>query len=191
MTAKWLGFFSVLCLVGISSAIAFAEPAPLELTMDQTQLIPLDKSAASVIVANPEHISVTLDNPRLLILTPHAAGATSLIVLDAAGKTILEQEVIVTNVQKKYVRIKRMCTGNDASCAAQSYDYCPDGCYAVTEIPANSGATGTPPPTSAPGTIQGEPAETLIGPLDDCPPGYDKSAVPGVHGDQHYTCAKR
>jgi len=86
----------------------------------------LTKMRQSVIVANPEHVSVTLDNPHLLILTPHAPGVTSMIVLDAAGKTILEQEIIVTNVQKSYVASMRMCSGNDASAAAQSYDYCPD-----------------------------------------------------------------
>jgi len=187
MAARGLGIFAALCLLVIAG-IAFADPAPLEITMDQTRLVRLHQDAASVIVANPEHVSVSLDNPRLLMLTPHQAGATSMIVLDAAGKTILERDIIITNVQQNYVRIRRMCTGNDG-CAAKSYAYCPDGCYEVTDIPADeTGSAGPPPPK---GLIEGEPAETLIGPTDDCPQGYNKSAVPGIKGDMHYTCSRR
>lgn len=165
---------------------------PLQMTMDQNRLVRLEQDAASVIVANPGHISVSLDNPRLLILTPHEAGATSMIVLDGAGKTILEQDIIVTNVQPQYVRVRRICSGSDGSCVDKSYAYCPDGCYDVTPVPADAGASGAPPPPSAPpGLIEGEPAETLIGPTDDCPQGYYKSAVPGIKGDMHYTCVRR
>lgn len=155
MPVKWIGilaahslkflgltFFSFL----VMSGLARAETPLLEMTMNKTELIRLDQSAASVIVTNPAHVSVTLDNPRLLILTPHAAGVTSMIVLDAAGKTIMQRDIAVSNVKQKYVRVRRMCTGNDASCTASSYDYCPDGCYEVTEVPPNMGGSVTPPP---------------------------------------------
>jgi hypothetical protein len=189
MMAKTSGIFAVLCLL-LVSGFAFADAAPLELTMDKTQLLRLDQDAASVIVANPEHLSVDLDNPRLLMLTPHAAGATSIIVLDAEGRAILDQDVVITNLKNKYVRVKRLCSGNDSSCAATSYAYCPDGCYEVTEIPAGASGASAPPPSTSPGTIEGEPAETMIGPLDDCPQGYNKINVPGVKGDMHYTCTR-
>ena len=114
-----------------------------------------------------------------------------MIVLDARGGTILQSDVVVTNVTKNYVRVRRSCTGNDASCAAKSYQYCPDGCYDVTEVPANTGGGTAPPPNNAPpGLIEGEPAETLIGPLDDCPQGYNKADI-GGKGDMHYTCSRR
>lgn len=191
MTAKKLGIFSALGLL-LFSGFAFAEPAPLELTMDKTRLVTLDHDAASVIVANPDHLGVSLDNPRLLMLTPHKPGATSMIVLDAEGRTILDQDIVISNVQKKYVRVRRVCANSDASgCTAMSYDYCPDGCYEVSEVPDDSNGANTPPPTRAPGLIEGEPAETMIGPLDDCPQGYNKEVVPGVKGDMHYTCTRR
>lgn len=182
-----------LALLNVAHADSDDDAAPLRLTMDQTKVIHLQQDAANVILNNPEHASVDIDNPRLLLVTPHEPGATSMIVLDKDGEEILQQDIIVTNVQQKYVRIRRMCGAGGDSCAPTSYAYCPDGCYEVTAIPAGGGGAGVPPPPSAPpGTIGGEPAETLIGPADDCPAGYNKIFVPGITtGDQHYTCTKR
>ncbi len=204
MLVKWLGLSAVLSLLliaGISFADGYNDndqdhdDAPLKITMDQTKLIHLKQDAADVIVDNPGHVSVALDNPRLLIVTPHNPGVTSMTVLDSGGETIMRRDIIVTNVQQNYVRVRRMCNGSDPTCSATSYAYCPDGCYEVTAVPDSaSGGTGSvPPPTAGPpGLIGGEPAQTLLGPADDCPAGFNKAFVPGVKtGDQHYTCQKR
>ena len=68
----------------------------IRLTPDRTKVIRLDRDAASVIVTNPAHASVMLDSPRLLIVMPRQPGATSFTVLNAAGESILERDVIVT-----------------------------------------------------------------------------------------------
>ena len=194
MLTNWLGIFATLIFITLSGAAQAApdgSPAPLRLTMDQTQIVHLQQDASNVIINTPDHVSVTLENPRLLILTPHLPGTTSMIVLDNAGKTILQQDLIVTNLKSKYVRIKRICASSDSSCNAASYAYCPDGCYEVTAVPATA-AGSPPPPSGPPGTIAGEPAQTLLGPADDCPEGFNKVFVPGItSGDQHYTCEKR
>jgi Flp pilus assembly secretin CpaC len=198
MSAKWVGIFamlSFLIIVSTSYADSDVNATSLQMTTDQTKIIHLQRDAANVIVNNPDHASVALESPRLLLITPHQPGTTSMIVLDGAGKTIMQRDVIVTNVRQKYVRIRRICSGSDSSCAATSYTYCPDGCYDVTVVPASAageGVGGSLPPSTPPGTIGGEPAETLIGPADDCPEGYNKIFVPGItSGDQHYTCTKR
>ena len=127
------------------------EDDTLRLTTDKNKLIRLEKEAASVIVNNPEHAQVMLDSPRLLIVMPRQPGATSFSVLDARGNVILHKEIIVTNVTPHYVRIRRMCSGNDASCAPSSYFYCPNGCYEVTAVGEGSGGGVPPPPAAAPG----------------------------------------
>lgn len=121
----------------------------LRLTTNKDKLIRLEKDAASVIVNNPEHAQVLLDSPRLLIVMPRQPGATSFSVLDGAGNVILHKEIIVSNVESHYVRIRRMCTGGDASCAPTSYFYCPNGCYEVTTM--NPGGVNVPPPVAPPG----------------------------------------
>jgi len=166
---------------------------PILLTMNHTAILHLREDADNVILNNHDHAGVTIDNPRLLIITPHSAGATSMIVMGRNEKIILQKDIIVSNVQQDYVRVRRVCNSSDASCQSASYSYCPNGCYDVTEIHAGAsgGAVAPPPPSGQPGLIGGEPAETLIGPADECPEGYQKVYVQGVTtGDQHYTCTR-
>ncbi|MBI3440771.1 MAG: pilus assembly protein N-terminal domain-containing protein [Proteobacteria bacterium] len=120
----------------------------LHLTSDRDALLRLDQDAATVIVNNPAHVSVMLDSPRLLVLMPRQPGATSFTVLGNQGEVILRKDVIVSNVQSKYVRIRRICGANDASCSPAAYYYCPDGCYEVTPVAAGQGGNVPPPPAN-------------------------------------------
>lgn len=122
-----------------------AENAPLRLTSNKNELIRLNEDAASVIVNNPDHATVLLDSARLLIISPRTPGTTSFTVLNAAGQVILQKDIIVSNANaaKKYVRVRRICNGQDASCVPAAYYYCPDGCYEVT--PVAPGSSGTVP----------------------------------------------
>jgi hypothetical protein len=122
----------------------------LRLTSNKNELIRLDKDAASVIINNPQHVNIMLDSPRLLIVMPRDPGTTSFTVLDAKGQVVLEKDVIVTNTQPQYVRVRRMCTPMDASCVPTAYYYCPDGCYEVTPVQNQGiGEVFAPPPAGA------------------------------------------
>lgn len=133
----------------------------LRLTPDKTHVLRLERDAASVIVANPEHAGVMLDSPRLLIIMPRQPGTTSFTVLDARGESLLEKTVIVSAVQqdKQYVRIRRMCDGNDNSCVPSANYYCPDGCYEISTVVSDGGAVSIP--EIAAGTPPALPPETL------------------------------
>ncbi|MCE9508448.1 MAG: pilus assembly protein N-terminal domain-containing protein [Alphaproteobacteria bacterium] len=128
------------------------EDAALRLTPNKNKIIRLDQDAASVVVNNPKHASVMLDSPRLIIIMPRLPGTTSFTVLNSAGETILQKDVIVTNVQPQYVRVRRVCASGDTSCTPAAYYYCPDGCYEVTPVaPGAAGSEGNipPPPVAA------------------------------------------
>jgi len=136
---------------GFDKQEAAAIEGPLRLTSNKDVLIRLDQDAASVVVNNPAHAAVMLDTPRLLIVMPRLPGATSFHVLNAKGEIILKKDVIVSNVEKQYVRIRRACGANDASCQAAAYYYCPDGCYEVTPVPpGDANATPAPPQSGSP-----------------------------------------
>ena len=122
----------------------------LRLTSNKNKIIRLNQDAASVIVNNPAHAVVMLDSPRLLIVMPRAPGATSFSVLNGRGDTILHKEIIVTNVQPQYVRVRRICGASDAGCVPAAYFYCPDGCYEIT--PVSGGAESNVPPPAAAST---------------------------------------
>ena len=128
-----------------------AAPAPrnaprqaLRLTPDRTEIIRLQEDAASVVVTNPAHAQVMMETPRLLLVMPRQPGSTSLFVLDAQGKTILERDILVSASTQPYVRIRKACAASDQGCQANSYYYCPDGCYEVTTVPGDQ-ANSAPP----------------------------------------------
>ena len=152
----------------------------LRLTSNKDQIIRLDQDAASVVVNNPAHAVVMLDSPRLLIVMPRAPGATSFSVLNSAGETILRKEIIVTNVQPKYVRVRRMCGSSDSGCVPAAYFYCPDGCYEVTPVGDAGSGGNIPAPAAAPNAPPGGGDNTQLSPPQN--PVSTTTGPPGFQG---------
>lgn len=123
--------------------LAASAQAPLRLTPDKSELIRLPRSAASVVVGNPAHISVLAESANTLVIVPRAAGASHFTALDDKGEIILQRHVIVAAPQKDYLRVRRTCTRGDDSCQATSVYYCPDMCHEIamdqSDTPAGGG----------------------------------------------------
>ena len=128
----------------------------IRISPSKSEVVHLDQDAASVIVSNPAHAAIMLDSPRVLIVLPRAPGATSFTVLDAAGRTIMERKVIVSNGREPYVRVRKICSGA-TDCAASSYFYCPDGCYEVSTSAISNSTTGSVPEIPASATTSSTP----------------------------------
>jgi hypothetical protein len=138
----------------------------LRLTSNKDEVIRLSQDAASVIVNNPDHANVLLDSPRLLIVMPRQPGVTSFSVLNSAGEIILHKNIIVTNAQQQYVRIRRVCNGTDPSCVPAAYYYCPDGCYEVTPVAGSSNIANIPPPAGSGTSSSGLNLPSVLDELD-------------------------
>lgn len=102
----------------------------LSITSDKSELVRLDSDAASIVVGNPDHLGVLMDNRRLLILVPRAPGATYMTVLNSAGEVIMQRHVIVGTPKADYIRIRRSCAGQK-NCQETSVYYCPGMCHPV------------------------------------------------------------
>lgn len=115
----------------------------LNLSPDKSELVRLDREAASVIVGNPNHVTVLLDTPRLAVVIPRQAGATYFTVLDKDGNVITQRHVIVAAPKENYVRVRRSC-GNAAqgtTCRPTSVYFCPDMCHEIEAgVPAGAAA---------------------------------------------------
>ncbi len=104
----------------------------IRLTPDKSELVRLDENAVTVLIGNPLHLSVLLDSPKLMVLVPRTPGSTTLTVLGARGKVIMQRHVIVASPKQKYVRVRRSCINADgADCAETRVYYCPDMCHEV------------------------------------------------------------
>lgn len=142
---------------GTSASAGRVKPRDaIRLTPDRTEVVRLEQDAASVVVTNPAHAQVMLETPRLLLVMPRTPGSTSLFVLDKNGNSIFERDIIVSGNTKPYVRIRKSCNDNSTNCNADSYFYCPDGCYEVSTVPANDTAQ-QPAPAADPLTIDSTP----------------------------------
>lgn len=119
----------------------------LKMTPDKSELVRLDREAASVMVGNATQIAVLLDTPRLAVVIPRAPGATHFTVLDKDGNVIMQRHVLVASPKENYVRVRRSCgnvTGAAArNCQPTSVYFCPDMCH---EVSTNAGQE-TPSPS--------------------------------------------
>ncbi len=109
----------------------------LRLTPDKTEMIKLESDAQSIVVGNPAHASVLMENPRLLLVVPRQAGATYVSVLDKDGQVIMQRHIVVAAPKEKYVRIRRSCAnasggGRSTGCQPLTVYYCPDTCHEVS-----------------------------------------------------------
>ncbi len=120
---------------------------PLRLTPDKSEIVRLEEDAVSIIVGNPDHLGILMDDSRLLILVPRQPGATYLTVLNQAGQVIMQRHVIVSVANQNYIRIRRSC-GNDSACQQTTVYYC-DGMCHETAIVRNNGSSVVPPPVSS------------------------------------------
>lgn len=114
----------------------------LRLSPDKTEMVTLDRDAQSIVIGNPDHASVLMENPRLLLVVPRQPGATHFSVLDKDGAVIMQRHVVVAAPREKYVRIRRSCANasRGGNCEPVTVYYCPDMCHEVT----TSGANATP-----------------------------------------------
>lgn len=123
----------------------------LRLTPDKPEIVTLDRDVANIIVGNTDHLAVTPDTSRRLILIPRQPGATFLKVLAEDGTVLMARHILVAAPKNKenYVRIRRSCINGDDGCQEYSMYYCPDMCHKLGLVQDNT-ETFSAPETASP-----------------------------------------
>jgi hypothetical protein len=131
-------------LLSLCFALTSGVQAQVNVSPASPTLIDLADDAASVIVGNPAHASVILDNPRRMIVNAGMPGMTNIIVLNKAGKVIFNSPVISGAPTGDLIRIQNACINGGENCEANKIYYCAEGqrCHSV--------AMPTPEAPSAP-----------------------------------------
>lgn len=124
----------------LAAAPALAQSAPISLGVDSTQRIALRGAAASVIVANPLIADVTVVDANTLFITGKGYGVTEIAAVDAIGRTLFQNRVVVTGGQSGSVRLWRGAQATEMACAAS----CSPSIRTVA--PTGGDATATPTP---------------------------------------------
>lgn len=131
--------------VALSVAPALAEPTLLVVRMDQATRLMLSRPARDVIVANPAIADVSVLDARSIVVTGKAVGTTSLLVVDPAGRTITDRQVIVSSSDEGRMSYYRGGGPvQDFACSPRCGRIAPQGEAAVS-APAGDTAAGAAP----------------------------------------------
>ena len=155
-------------LILLFTAFAFTHEGQAQdvvVTYDGPTMIDLNEDATSVIVGNPNHAQVVLDNPRRLFINAGQPGMTRLTVLGQNGQVIFNRNIIVGGGSNQMIRIRNACINSGgAACQANRVYYCPEGrrCSDVSLPNAQAGtstASEIPPAVIAPPAAAGAAVE--------------------------------
>jgi Flp pilus assembly secretin CpaC len=106
----------VLSLGPISAGIASAAEG-LQVQIDQTVPIKLDRSAATIVVGNPAVADIAAQSNNLFFIVGRTMGTTNVVALDAAGDQIANVTIHVTSVNSGQVSLHRSTFRESYSCA--------------------------------------------------------------------------
>lgn len=82
-----------LAALGVSG-VAQAQSLPVRI--DEAARVALSAPARDVVVGNPAVADITIIDARNLLVTGRGYGVTNLVVLDGAGRTILDRQIVVS-----------------------------------------------------------------------------------------------
>ena len=90
-----------------TAAPALAGSNDVNVTIDEAQLVKVDRPAAEIIVGNPSIADVAVQSGKLLVVTGKSFGRTNLIVIDAEGKEITNKMLSVQEPRTGLVTLQR------------------------------------------------------------------------------------
>lgn len=128
------------------AALVVAAPATAEtmrIELDHSTRVRLPSPARDVLLANPDVADVTMLDTRNLVILGKAYGMTHLLVVDSAGRTIFDRNLVVSAPVRGQVSLYRGPEQRTYACA-------PECEVAAQKDPRSSGqavstTTVTPP----------------------------------------------
>lgn len=94
-----------------------AKADPITVIVDQAKVMRISRPADIVIIGNPAIADATIQDSQTLIITGHSFGMTNLIVLDAQGQSIADEQITVQPQNDQVVTVYRRASRQTFSCA--------------------------------------------------------------------------
>jgi Flp pilus assembly secretin CpaC len=109
-------------LLGLVLAIVVTVVRPaaatetLAVEVDQASIMKLPDQVATIVVGNPLIADVVLQSGGLVVVTGKAYGATNVVLLDRAGKVLMERAIEVRSTRDNVVFVYRGIERETYSC---------------------------------------------------------------------------
>ena len=141
-------FFTATFIVAFLGIIQLVSAQPIHVSPDGPTIVRLSEDAASVIVGNPAHASVVLDNPQTLLINAGVPGMTSVVVLGKNGRVIMNKPIISNAPVGDLIRVQNACINGGEGCVANKIFYCAEGerCHDVIVPQLQAEETAAQPP---------------------------------------------
>lgn len=123
-------------LVFASVSAAQAQSSAMNLAVDTSQRVAVRGAISSIIVANPQIADATVVDANTLFVTGKGYGSTQITAVDAIGRILFQNQIVVTGGQTGAVRVWRGAQVTEMACAASC----------SPSVRSNGGASATPTP---------------------------------------------
>lgn len=88
----------------------------IEVLVNQAKILKLARAADTIVIGNPEIADASVQDARTIVLTGRGFGVTNLVVLDADGAAVVDEQVMVSRSATNSVRIYRRAQVQTLSC---------------------------------------------------------------------------
>ena len=119
-----------------AAGAALAQSAAMNLAVDTSQRVSVRGAISSIIVANPQIADATVVDANTLFVTGKGYGSTQITAVDAIGRILFQNQIVVTGGQAGAVRVWRGGRVTEMACAASC----------SPSVRSNGGASATPTP---------------------------------------------
>ena len=143
--------------VAATAGAAAAQSVSTVIHLNQSRRIALHGAAANVIIGDATVADVTVVDAHSIILSGKGYGATDVLVMDRAGRTLLDDHVMVGAQEAGFVTIHRGPDSVEYSCTPRCQALAPpkDGSGGGAPAAAAGGSVAaTNPPATPPTTPQ-------------------------------------
>lgn len=118
MAQRWiklLGSAAIAACAGLSMSVS-AQAEAIQVMMNQAKIMKLARPADTIVIGNPLIADASVQDASTIVLTGKGFGVTNLVVLDAEGTPIVDQEIVVSRHFANSVRIYRRSDVQTLSC---------------------------------------------------------------------------
>lgn len=148
-----IGLSTTLLVAALTATSAALAAESIEVSLGGANVVQLGQAARQVVVGNPAIADVSMQSPRSLTVFGKYPGGTTLAVMDASGKLILDAVVVVTAgtseaVTVRYGTGKTWVPGGVTTVVECSPGRCAPPMALPTETPYKSSAGGAPAPAA-------------------------------------------
>lgn len=103
------------CAAALAPQAAMADTA-IRVTMNQAKIVKLARPADTIIIGNPDIADASVQDADTIVLTGKGFGTTNMVILDASGSPIVDEQIVVTRQTVDSVRVYRRSAIQTLSC---------------------------------------------------------------------------